>query len=158
MSFSSRLTNIIGSYVPALGRAGTRHQVEQYRSSNGKKGSKFLGCPCFLLDVVGRRSGESHPVMLIHVPRGDDLIVVGSGAGAANTPNWYKNLSWRPEAVMCRSVLTAGASKRASFRRAPSATSAGGSRSLATLGSKHIRRTPSAGFQSRCSGVGIADA
>ncbi len=92
MSFSSRLTNIIGSYVPALGRAGTRHQVEQYRSSNGKKGSKFLGCPCFLLDVVGRRSGESHPVMLIHVPRGDDLIVVGSGAGIANTPNWYKNL------------------------------------------------------------------
>jgi hypothetical protein len=76
MSFSSRLTNIIGSYVPALGRAGTRHQVEQYRSSNGKKGSKFLGCPCFLLDVVGRRSGESHPVMLIHVPRGDDLIDV----------------------------------------------------------------------------------
>jgi deazaflavin-dependent oxidoreductase (nitroreductase family) len=30
--------------------------------------------------------------MLIHVPRGDDLIVVGSGAGVPNTPNWYKNL------------------------------------------------------------------
>jgi F420H(2)-dependent quinone reductase len=92
MSFSSRLTNIIGSYVPAIGRAGTRHQVKQYRSSNGRKGDKFLGYPCFLLDVVGRRSGESHPVMLIHVPRGDDLIVVGSGAGVATTPNWYKNL------------------------------------------------------------------
>ncbi len=30
-------------------------------------------------------------------------------------------------------------------------------RSLATLDSQHIRRTPSAGFQWRCSGVGIAD-
>jgi len=86
MSLSSRLTNIIGSYLPAIGRAGTRRQVGQYRSSNGSKGSKFLGCPCFLLDVVGRRSGKSHPVMLIHVPRGDDLIVIGSGAGVANTP------------------------------------------------------------------------
>ena len=92
MSLSSRLTNIVGSYFPAIGRAATRRQVEQYRSSNGRKGNKFVGCPCFLLDVVGRRSAESHPVMLIHVPRGDDLIVVGSGAGVANTPNWYKNL------------------------------------------------------------------
>jgi deazaflavin-dependent oxidoreductase (nitroreductase family) len=92
MAFSSRLTNIIASYVPAIGRAGTRRQVEKYRSSNGRKGSTFLGTPCFLLDVVGRRSGKPHPVMLIHVPRGDDLIVVGSGAGVATTPNWYKNL------------------------------------------------------------------
>ena len=69
-----------------------KRQVEKYRSSDGKKGDKFLGNQCFLLDVVGRKSGESRPVMLIHVPRGDDLIVVGSGAGVATTPNWYKNL------------------------------------------------------------------
>jgi deazaflavin-dependent oxidoreductase (nitroreductase family) len=124
MAFSSRLTNIIASYAPAIGRAGTRRQVEKYRSSNGRKGSTFLGTPCFLLDVVGRRSGKPHPVMLIHVPRGDDLIVVGSGAGVATTPNWYKNL-WRPAAATCRWVLIAGGSWRASFATAPSATSAG---------------------------------
>lgn len=92
MSFASRLTYIIGSYFPALGRAGTRQQVAQYRSSNGKKGNMFLGYPCFLLDVVGRKSGISQPVMLIHVARGDDLIVAGSAAGTKMTPNWYKNL------------------------------------------------------------------
>ena len=92
MSFSSRLTNIIGSYWPAVGRAAGRRQVEKYRSSNGRKGDKILGYSCFLLDIVGRRSGQSHPVMLIHVPRGDDLIVVGSAGGVATTPNWYKNL------------------------------------------------------------------
>jgi deazaflavin-dependent oxidoreductase (nitroreductase family) len=46
----------------------------------------------FLLDVVGRSSGELRPVMLMYVPRGDDLVVIGSGAGSAATPNWYKNL------------------------------------------------------------------
>ncbi len=30
--------------------------------------------------------------MLMYVPRRDDLVVIGSAAGRANTPNWYKNL------------------------------------------------------------------
>ena len=30
--------------------------------------------------------------MLIHVPRGDDLVVVASAGGSDTTPNWYKNL------------------------------------------------------------------
>lgn len=51
-----------------------------------------MGYPCFVLDVVGRKSGKSIPVMLIHVPRGDDLIVIGSAAGLPKTPNWYRNL------------------------------------------------------------------
>ena len=46
----------------------------------------------FLLDVVGRSSGEPRPVMLMHVPRGDDLVVVASAGGSDTTPNWYKNL------------------------------------------------------------------
>ena len=28
----------------------------------------------------------------MYVPRGDDLIVIGSGAGSSVTPNWYRNL------------------------------------------------------------------
>ena len=46
----------------------------------------------FLLDVVGRSSGERRPVMLMYVPRGDDLVVIGSAGGSPTTPNWYKNL------------------------------------------------------------------
>ncbi len=30
--------------------------------------------------------------MLMYVPRGEDLVVIGSGAGSAATPNWYRNL------------------------------------------------------------------
>ena len=92
MSFASRLTYFVGIYFPALGRAATRNQVVQYRSSNGKKGKMILGYPCFPLEVVGRKSAKSRSVMLMYVPRGDDLIVVGSAGGTHKTPNWYKNL------------------------------------------------------------------
>ncbi len=75
-----------------MGRSGTQRQVEKYRKTDGRKGNKFMGFPCFLLEVKGRKSGEIRPVMLIHVPRGHDLIVTGSGGGVPTTPNWYKNL------------------------------------------------------------------
>ena len=46
----------------------------------------------FLLDVTGRKTGARRSVMLMHVPRGDALIVIGSAGGSDETPNWYKNL------------------------------------------------------------------
>jgi F420H(2)-dependent quinone reductase len=89
---SARLTNLVARRLPSLGRRATVSHVDAYRSSDGRKRNTLAGRPVFLLDVVGRSSGESRPVMLMYVPRGDDLIVVGSGAGSATTPNWYKNL------------------------------------------------------------------
>ena len=89
---SARFSNLVVRRLPALGRRATKRQVDRYRSSGGRKGNTIVGRPVFLLDVVGRSSGEPRPVMLMHVPRGDDLIVVGSAAGATTTPNWYKNL------------------------------------------------------------------
>jgi deazaflavin-dependent oxidoreductase (nitroreductase family) len=89
---SARFSNLVARRIPALGRGATKRQVDRYRSSGGRKGNTIVGRPVFLLDVVGRSSGELRPVMLMHVPRGDDLIVVGSAAGAATTPNWFKNL------------------------------------------------------------------
>jgi deazaflavin-dependent oxidoreductase (nitroreductase family) len=66
--------------------------VAKYRSSGGRKGNTLVGRPVFLLDVVGRSGGERRPVMLMYVRRGEDLVVIGSGAGSAATPNWYRNL------------------------------------------------------------------
>jgi F420H(2)-dependent quinone reductase len=92
VSVSARLANVIARRFPALGRRATARQVAKYRSSGGRKGNTMSGRPVFLLDVVGRSSGERRPVMLMYVPRGDDLVVVGSGGGSPATPNWYKNL------------------------------------------------------------------
>ncbi|MGH9289103.1 MAG: nitroreductase/quinone reductase family protein [Acidimicrobiales bacterium] len=66
--------------------------MAKYRSSGGRKGNTLVGRPVFLLDVVGRSGGERRPVMSMYVPRGEDLVVIGSGAGSAATPNWYRNL------------------------------------------------------------------
>lgn len=97
-SLSGRAANFMSRYLPGLGRMGTRRQVEQFRSSKGRKGSEFLGKPVFLLDVVGRSSGEPRPVMLMLIRRGDDLVVTGSNGGNPEAPNWYKNLMAAGEA------------------------------------------------------------
>jgi len=89
---SARISNFVARMAPSIGKRATRRQVEQYRASKGRKGNTIVGRPVFLLDTIGRSTGEPRPVMLMHVPRGDDLVVVGSAAGADTTPNWYRNL------------------------------------------------------------------
>jgi deazaflavin-dependent oxidoreductase (nitroreductase family) len=91
-SLSGRVVNFMSRRLPGLGKWGTRRQVQQYRSSGGTKGDEMLGKPVFLLDVVGRSSGEARPVMLMLARRDDDLVVVGSNGGHPTAPNWYKNL------------------------------------------------------------------
>ena len=92
MRASARFTNLVARRFPSVGRSATARQVAKYRSGGGRKGNTIVGRPVFLLDVVGRSSGERRPVMLMHVPRGDDLVVVASAGGSDTTPNWYKNL------------------------------------------------------------------
>ena len=91
-SITGRAANFMSRRFPHLVAKGTHKQVEQFRSSGGTKGNTMFGKPVFLLDVVGRTSGESRPVMLMLARRGDDLIVVGSNGGNPQTPNWYRNL------------------------------------------------------------------
>ncbi len=86
------MVNFMSRRLPWMGRSGTNRQIKQFRASKGSKGSKLLGKPTFILDVVGRKSGESRPVMLMLARRGDDLVVVGSNGGNPITPNWYRNL------------------------------------------------------------------
>ena len=65
---SARLTNLVARRYPAVGRRSTARQVAKFRSSGGRKGNTIVGRPVFLLDVVGRSSGERRPVMLMYCP------------------------------------------------------------------------------------------
>lgn len=91
-SITGRMANLMSRYAPGLGRKGTERQVRQYRESGGTKANAIFGKPVFLLEVLGRSSGEPRPVMLMLVRRDDDLVVVGSNGGNPVTPNWYRNL------------------------------------------------------------------
>jgi F420H(2)-dependent quinone reductase len=62
---SARFSNLVARRFPSVGRRATESHVEAYRSSDGRKRNALLGRPVFLLDVVGRLSGESRPVMLM---------------------------------------------------------------------------------------------
>ncbi|MCU1371651.1 MAG: nitroreductase family deazaflavin-dependent oxidoreductase [Ilumatobacteraceae bacterium] len=92
MSLMGRAANVMSRRFPHLVAKGTHKQVAQFKESNGAKGNKMFGKPVFLLETVGRKTGEPRPVMLMLARRGDDLIVVGSNGGNPVTPNWFKNL------------------------------------------------------------------
>ncbi len=99
-TLSGRVLNFMSRRLPWLGRQGTRRQVAQFRASAGAKGGELMGRPVFILDVVGRSSGEPRPVALMLARRGDDVLVTGSNGGNPVAPNWYKNLSAAGEAYV----------------------------------------------------------
>lgn len=97
-SISGRIVNFMSRNLPGLGRMGAQRQLAQFRASSGQKGNLLMGRPIFVLDVVGRKSGESRPVPLMLVRRGDDVLICGSNGGNPVAPNWYKNLAAAGEA------------------------------------------------------------
>ena len=97
-AFTGRLVNFLSRRAPGMASKNMHKQVGKYRSSKGERGGKLFGKPVFVLDVVGRNSGESRPVVLMHVSQDDELLVCGSRGGHDDTPNWYKNLQAAGEA------------------------------------------------------------
>ncbi len=49
-----------------------------------------------LLHTIGARSGKPRTTPVLFTPRGSDLIVVASKAGADHHPAWYHNLMAHP--------------------------------------------------------------
>lgn len=91
-TLTGRIANFVSTRLRPLQRWATQRHVKSYRDSGGEKLAEFNGMPVFLLEVVGRRSGEPRPVMLMLVTRGDDLVVVGSNGGNPKAPAWWHNL------------------------------------------------------------------
>ncbi len=57
-----------------------------------------MGQPVLLLHVRGAKSGQPRVTPLLYTPRGDDVILVASKAGAEHHPAWYHNLKATPAA------------------------------------------------------------
>ena len=89
---SGRVANLLSRRLDPVARWFSRRHVDRFRRSGGQRYGSFRGMPVFLLDVVGRSSGEPRPVMLMLVRRGDDLLVCGSNGGNPAAPNWWRNL------------------------------------------------------------------
>jgi deazaflavin-dependent oxidoreductase (nitroreductase family) len=70
------------------------------RRSGGRLGTRVRGGDLLLLDVVGRRTGRTFTVPLLHIRDGDDLVVAASNGGIDHEPQWWRNLQAGPNAVV----------------------------------------------------------
>ncbi len=53
-----------------------------------------------LLTTTGRRTGRSHTTPMMFHRAADRLMVIASNAGAAQDPQWYRNLTTNPEVAV----------------------------------------------------------
>ncbi len=91
-SITGRAANLLSTRLDPVARLTSRTHATLYRRFDGRLFGKFLRKPVILVDVVGRVSGESRPVMLMRIERGASYVVCGSNAGNDKTPNWFRNL------------------------------------------------------------------
>jgi len=76
----------------------TRLNVFVYRLSRGRwMRTAMGGHPICLVAFVGKVSGKTRRIPLIHVPLGDDELLVGSQAGLDRDPVWVRSIEAHPD-------------------------------------------------------------
>jgi len=68
-----------------------------YQASGGWIGHRAPGFRFLLLGCRGRKTGREYVTPLLYVSDGERFVVVGSNAGDASDPSWWKNLRANPE-------------------------------------------------------------
>jgi deazaflavin-dependent oxidoreductase (nitroreductase family) len=74
-----------------------KSHIDDYVTSDGKKGHRWRGLPTLLLTTRGRKSGKLRRTALIYGQDGENYIIVASYGGADNHPLWYLNLVEHPD-------------------------------------------------------------
>jgi deazaflavin-dependent oxidoreductase (nitroreductase family) len=84
--------------IQAVMRWATKLNVAVFRMSKGRLMNKFIGgYPVCVVTSTGARSGKIRRIALIHLPSGDDKLLVASQGGMDKNPLWYHNLIAHPK-------------------------------------------------------------
>ncbi|GAB3281527.1 nitroreductase family deazaflavin-dependent oxidoreductase [Parahaliea aestuarii] len=76
----------------------TRVQVAGFRASKGRIMNTFPGgYPVCVVTTLGAKSGKPRRIALIHLPLGEDKLLVASQGGMPINPAWYYNVKANPE-------------------------------------------------------------
>jgi deazaflavin-dependent oxidoreductase (nitroreductase family) len=75
-----------------LTRWGSALGVWLYRHSDGRITGPSKGTTIGLLTVPGRKTGIPRTVAIGFFPDGSSYVVAGSGSGARQDPQWFRNL------------------------------------------------------------------
>lgn len=78
-------------------RWATKLNVAVFRASKGRLMNKFLGgYPVCIVTTTGAKSGKTRRIALIHLPHGENKLLVASQAGMEKNPVWYHNIVAHP--------------------------------------------------------------
>jgi deazaflavin-dependent oxidoreductase (nitroreductase family) len=77
------------------------NQVEEYESSGGTKGNTLMdtGLPVIIVWSLGAKTGKLRKTPLMRVEHEGSYALVASKGGAPEHPEWYRNLTARPDLV-----------------------------------------------------------
>jgi F420H(2)-dependent quinone reductase len=79
-------------------RWATRFNVAVFRFSKGRLMNKFIGgYPVCIVTTIGAKSGNIRRIALIHLPHGDNKLLVASQGGMDKNPVWYHNIVAHPD-------------------------------------------------------------
>lgn len=85
-------------FVRAAMKYYTRLNVWVFKKSQGKWMNRFPGgAPICLVGMTGRKTGARREVMLIHLPMGEQKLLVASQGGLDTDPVWYRNVMANPQ-------------------------------------------------------------
>jgi deazaflavin-dependent oxidoreductase (nitroreductase family) len=105
------------SQIPTIRRVlrwVSKLQVTVYRKSGGRLMNKFVGgFPICVVTTTGAKSGEPRSIPLIHLPHGENKLLVASQGGMPGNPAWYYNVVANPEVK----ILVDGQEKTYQARR-----------------------------------------
>lgn len=89
-------------------RWATKLNVAVFRMSKGRLMNKFIGgYPVCIVTTKGAKTGKTRRIALIHLPHGDNKLLVASQGGMPKNPVWYYNIKAHPEV----SILVDGEEK-----------------------------------------------
>lgn len=90
---------LVGEYEPSP-EQWVRDQVEEFESSNGRRGNILRGNPEWPIVVItsrGARSGKLRKNPVMRVEKDGKYVAVASLGGAPKNPTWYHNFLEHPE-------------------------------------------------------------
>ena len=87
----------------------TRLNVWVFKKSKGRLLKKFPGgFPICVVGMTGAKSGARREVALIHIAKGNEIILIASQGGLEKNPVWYNNIHKNPDI----DIMVAGGEKK----------------------------------------------
>jgi deazaflavin-dependent oxidoreductase (nitroreductase family) len=87
-----------GTRPPSFPGAISRWVQQRMMNLHRRNGWKFQGMDVLFLTTIGRKTGQERITSVAWFPHGDGTrLIVASAAGAAQNPDWYRNIAAHPD-------------------------------------------------------------